>query len=109
MNIEDTPLYKKFPPKTYTIDWGNPNQQGKRSGKMVTGGMSDAPKGKKTYIDLLGNIPEKQTNPDDFRGLTTIDKIDYLHAREYGLGHEKAMDYMYKRMIERRKDEHVYF
>ena len=101
MKIQDVPLYKKFPPKTYTINWGNTNKQGKRTGKMIIGGMSNAPQGKKIYIDLLGNVPEKQTNPDDFRGLTEIDKVDYLHAREYGLNHEKSLDYMYKKMIER--------
>jgi len=101
LNIEDTPLYKKYPPKTYAIDWGNTKQQGKRAGNMVIGGMSSAPQGKKTYIDLLGNVPEKQTNPDDFTGLMEIDKIDYLHAREYGLGHEEALEYMYKKMVGR--------
>jgi len=101
MSIENTPLYKKYPPKTYAIDWGSTKQQGKRSGNMVVGGMSNAPKGKKTYIDLLGNIPEKQTNPDDFRGLIEIDKINYLHAREYGLNHEGALTYMYKKIMER--------
>lgn len=61
---------------------------------MVIGSMSNAPSGKKTYIDVLGNIPEKEINPDDFRGLTTLDKINYLKAREYGLDHIEALLYM---------------
>ena len=94
MNIQDAKLYVKYPPKTYEIDWEDNKQQGKRIGKMVIGSMSNAPNGKKMYIDLLGNIPEKETNPDDFIGLTTLDKINYLKAREYGLKHEDALLYM---------------
>ena len=81
MNIQDAKLYVKYPPKTYEIDWEDNKQQGKRIGK-------------KMYINLLGNIPERETNPDDFVGLTTLDKINYLKAREYGLKHEDTLLYM---------------
>lgn len=40
------------------VDWGSSHRgQGRRRGGMVMGGMSDAPKGRKSYHSLLGSAP----------------------------------------------------
>ncbi|AZV56086.1 LPD38 domain-containing protein [Clostridium sp. AWRP] len=93
--IDETPLFNKYKPSQNTVDWGNGKTkgQGKRIGNMVMGAMGDAPQGKKTYINLVGNVPEFQTNADDFKGMSELNKTNYLKAREYGLNHNQAMVY----------------
>jgi hypothetical protein len=93
--IDNTSLGKKYPPTPFQVDWG-PRQrgQGKRvGGGMIVGGMSDAPRGIKTYSNLLGSVPEYKENPGEFRGFSQFDKIQYLKAREYGLNHNQAILY----------------
>lgn len=90
--IGETPLYQKFKPTTYTVNWGSrPRGQGKRSGGMIRGAMSDCPTGEKEYINYFGNIPEAQTNPEDFRLMDVFTTVHYLKAREFGLNHNQAM------------------
>ncbi|ENJ9653519.1 hypothetical protein AB2T14_001127 [Clostridium botulinum] len=92
--IKNTRLYQKYKPTYYEIDWGDKRTQGKRVGGMVLGSMSDAPKGVKTYTDLLGNIPEYKTDKKSFVSLRyEYRQIWYLRAREYGLNHKQALIY----------------
>lgn len=93
--IGNTKLYQKYKPTETSVDWGigKARGQGKRVGNMIIGAMSDAPQGKKTYVDLVGNVPEYKTIPEDFKGMENVDKINYLKAREYGLNHDQAMVY----------------
>ena|SRR6185503_4600305 len=79
---------------TLTLDWG-PRQrgQGRRSGHMVKGSMSDAPRGKKTYttVSLEDYINQNINNPDDFKYLDQPQRYAYVQARQFGCNHIEAM------------------
>jgi hypothetical protein len=79
---------------TVEVDWGSSRGQGKRSGGMVKGSMSDAPKGKKTYIDKYQKL--KLNSEDESEIKLSVDAGDndeklYLKARSAGFSHKVAM------------------
>lgn len=81
-----------------TEDWGDLRGQGKRTGKMVMGGMRDASlQGKKTYTDILGKL--KQTEPENYQDINLMAsdenyvKSAYARAREAGADHDMAVRY----------------
>ena len=68
-----------------TVDWGSRNRgQGKRRGGMVMGGMSDAPKGKKSYADPLGKAPLTKDEMEEASSAETGSKILLAKALEAG-------------------------
>lgn len=84
----------KFPPTVRTVDWGTSNRgQGKRSGGMVAGAMSAAPKGIKHYTNIFGGLPDYEEHKlelgtlPEFGGVRSI----YMRGRAVGLKHAQAM------------------
>ena len=95
--IDDTKINIK-PSKGEIIDWGTGKErgQGKRSGGMVTGGMGDAPKGKKAYPNWYGNLPDYESIKGDVEILNDFERNRYLRARSADYGHDKAMEYAFQ-------------
>lgn len=83
---------------TKTIDWGSKSRgQGKRSGHMVTGSMSAAPTGVKTYQGIdLGRYIETDKEREDLKWLRdTYRRVAYDRARQFGCNHIESMVYAY--------------
>ena len=80
------------------IDWGPKKKgQGKRVGHMVTGSMSAAPCGIKTYygIDLSKYITTKKER-ENIKNLSEVyRRVAYDRARQFGCNHIEAMVYAY--------------
>jgi len=95
LKISSKQIREKFPPIKTTIDWGDKRGQGKRSGGMVKGAMSDVSlRGEKTYTDLLGGVKEIQDDPNDLIILSNDNiKFRYLKARTYGFDHVSATNF----------------
>lgn len=69
--------------RTVTVDWGSTQAAGKRSGGMVRGSMSDAPKGVKSYRTIEW--------PDtDLTGLDSYQREAYSQYRQIGLSDNEA-------------------
>ncbi|WP_027854707.1 LPD38 domain-containing protein [Marinobacterium litorale] len=94
---------------SYQVDWGDmPKGQGKRSGGMVMGGMSDAValQGVKSYGDFLGKL--KETEPENYEDASLTlsgggdrpSQIRYAKLRLAGYGHDEALQYVVLRSEE---------
>ena len=66
------------------VDWGASRGQGKRSGRMVMGAMSDAAKGKKKYYDILGNAKLNRRDREEADSLSDLQKHMFAKALEAG-------------------------
>src|SRR5262245_49387320 len=71
---------------TTVEDWGTKRGQGKRSGGLVRGAMSDITlQGKKTYTNLIGQLPKDDQNEAHFVFRNRPDALSrYARARAYG-------------------------
>lgn len=88
-----------FAPTSHVEDWGSGRGQGKRFGGQVMGGMADPPRGKKTYHDIFGNLPDYaavgqelhafHSRPLEYPGFA----VRYLKARSFGMEHEDAINF----------------
>jgi hypothetical protein len=87
----DKPAPDKF--GAYTdVDWGSQRGQGKRSGGMVQGAMSTGVRGRKTYYDPIGKLPEVEQKEAKLLDLTAGLAFDaYVQARNQGFDHNAAM------------------
>lgn len=74
---------------TMTENWGSGRGQGKRIGGMVKGGMSDPPRGEKTYTHMFGKLPKEEAT--EAYSLEGAGPIAYAKARAHGFDHEHAM------------------
>ncbi|MCP4493229.1 MAG: ParB N-terminal domain-containing protein [Gammaproteobacteria bacterium] len=81
------------------VDWGSGRGRGKRVGKMVTGAMSDAPKGEKSYSVPFSKLPDFKENEVEISGLRYNEIAEYGKARSYGLDHEGAMIFVQRSEI----------
>ena len=87
--IESTAIAPAFQPRPYTVDWGNTRRgQGKRAGGMVLGSMSDAPRGRRTYLEQVPN--ESPEARHEVNMLDDWERQVYLRARSAGLPHVAA-------------------
>jgi len=79
--------------KSSTVDWGNLRGQGKRVGRQVMGGMRDSSlQGKKTYIDILGELPKTdRDNAYESLGNEPMVLSKYAQARAAGFDHNTAI------------------
>lgn len=72
-------------------DWGQTHRgQGKRVGGMVKGAMSDLPKGKKKYYDILGNAPLSRNEKEEASSFETNQQIMLARALEAGFPSDVA-------------------
>jgi len=69
-----------------TVDWGASRGQGKRHGRMVMGGMSDAPKGKKSYTNILGKLQGKLSRDDWDEAKHLEDAQKFMFAKAMAAG-----------------------
>ena len=87
-------LMSKFPKLIHIIkeiNWG-PRQRGqgrRRGGKMVTGGMSDAPNGIKKYHRYIPDYDEWKNDELDIQKTDANPEL-YSIGREIGLNHHEA-------------------
>lgn len=92
------------PIKTETVetvvDWGSGRGQGKRSGGMIKGSMSDMNvRGKKTYRQMklydgdVSGSGKDRTRQQDFDTLSNYAADQYLKARAIGIDHDIALFY----------------
>ncbi|MEM4261153.1 MAG: hypothetical protein QXG00_07965, partial [Candidatus Woesearchaeota archaeon] len=102
--VLSTPDEGKFKPKKEIkdVDYGSRIRgQGKRIGGMVKGGMygsTSTPKygiHKEEEIDYLHEIPEVETNPEDFKFFNPLRNRIYLKARNYGMNHKQAYNFVW--------------
>jgi hypothetical protein len=92
----------KFKPSRRIEDWGKGKArgQGKRVGGMIMGGMSDAPQGKKSYVDdWFAEVPGlSEEQKDEIKALTAVDDQTwapmYLRARTAGMDHDQAATFV---------------
>lgn len=79
------------------VDWGQPERgQGRRSGGMVKGSMSNAPRGVKLYTSLIAKLPER--DHDDLKGFGIWglgSQLSYVRARAGGYSHEAAIAFVH--------------
>ncbi len=95
LKISPTDENLRFPVGYEEVNWGNSRGQGKRSGRMVRGGMADPPRGKRRYIRYLANIPEAITHPEDFNGFQDEMFLRYWQCRNAGGTHEEAICFVF--------------
>ena len=76
---------------SHEVDWGTSRRgQGKRRGGMVMGAMSDAPKGKKSYVDVLGKASLNRSDKEESDSLTNHQKLMFAKALEVGFSTDVA-------------------
>jgi len=77
-----------------TIDWGAmPRGQGKRSGGMVKGSMSGAPRGIKKYFGIDMSKYMEDWELTVWRTMNINEKARYYKAREFGCNKIEARLY----------------
>jgi len=72
-------------------DWGSVRGRGKRSGTMVTGAMSDPPRGKKVYLDVLARAGFSREDREVLGGLGRDAELRAARALFVGLSHHDAL------------------
>lgn len=87
-----------FPLKTRAVDWGRGKArgQGKRIGKMIVGGMSDAPQGVKHYPDWQATYGITKEEAEELSTGPRHQLKWYRQARTAGRDHDDAMRYIYE-------------
>ncbi len=84
-----------FPTVYYTVDWGRPKRQGKRSGGMVMGAMGDPPRGVKRYRNKLAQFSLHESDSLEINSLDDWEFERYWRARTVGMNHNDALIYSY--------------
>lgn len=73
------------------VDWGSmPRGAGKRHGRMVMGGMSDPPRGKKTYANILGKADLTADQRVEASGLVRAQQLMFARALAAGFSADVA-------------------
>lgn len=72
-------------------DWGSGRGRGKRSGSMVSGAMSDPPRGKKVYLDVLARAGFSREDREVLGGLGRDAELWAGRALFAGLSHHDAL------------------
>jgi len=94
-------MIKKAPANKYvsieTVDWGSRARgQGKRSGGMAVGAMSDAPIGKKKYGNIFAKLPDYDKIRDEVHGIEITGRAQYTKARDAGFDHDTSLFHAYR-------------
>ena len=76
--------------KSFEVDWGSSRGAGKRIGRMVTGGMSDPPRGKRGYVDLLAKMRLSGDDKEEAGNLTELQKQWFARAMAAGFSTDVA-------------------